>query len=263
MMDAMIAARRIRSLWLTGQVTDALTGEERPDGEREGYAAQRALVTLALEDGDSLVGWKIAATAAAGQRHLAVDGPIAGRLFASRCHADGAEVPIGANRFLVAEAEFAFKLGTDLAPRDAPYSRDEVVAAVETAHPAIELPDTRFADPTRAGKAQLAADDACADRFVLGEPFIDAWRERDLAAQQVELRVNGVNGTVGSGRDVLGDPCVALAWLANAHRLTGAGLARGEVVTTGVCGMPTPYVPGDVLSAEFEGLGRVEASIVA
>ncbi len=170
-MDAERTARRIWSLWMDGAVVESLEGDERPADEREGYAAQAALAALAVAGGDAVIGWKIAATAAAGQTHLAVDGPIAGRLLASRCHRPGDAVSIGPNRFLVAEAEFAFTLGDDLPPREAAYTVDEVLRAVATAHPAIELPDTRFADPTRVGKAQLAADDACADRFVLGEPF--------------------------------------------------------------------------------------------
>ncbi len=262
-MDATRAARRIWSLWMSGAVVESLEDDERPADEREGYAAQAALAALAVEGGDTVIGWKIAATAAAGQAHLAVDGPIAGRLLASRCHRPGEAVPIGANRFLVAEAEFAFTLAEDLPPRDAAYSVDEVVAAVATAHPAIELPDTRFADPTQVGKAQLAADNACADRFVLGEPFPERWRGCDLAACRVALRVDGAGETEGSGADVLGDPRSALAWLANAHRLTGAGLGRGEVVTTGVCGAPTRYDPGQQIVAEFDGLGGVETRIVA
>ena len=37
------------------------------------------------------------------------------------------------------EAEVAFRLGRDLPPRAAPYTRAEVMAALATAHPAIEV----------------------------------------------------------------------------------------------------------------------------
>ena len=39
---------------------------------------------------------------------------------------------------------------------------DEVLAAVATLHPAIEVPDSRFDDFTIVGAPQLIADNACA-----------------------------------------------------------------------------------------------------
>ena len=73
----------------------------------------------------------------------------------------------------VAEAEFAFRMGVDLPPRPQPYSVDEVLAAVATLHPAIEVPDSRFDDFTIVGAPQLIADNACAHLFVLGPAATD------------------------------------------------------------------------------------------
>ena len=44
-----------------------------------------------------------------GQKHIGVDGPLAGPLLANRVLADGATVPLDGNIMMVAEAEFAFK----------------------------------------------------------------------------------------------------------------------------------------------------------
>ncbi|MCH9674209.1 MAG: hydratase, partial [Gammaproteobacteria bacterium] len=92
------------------------------------------------------------------------------RLLSSRVLNSGANVALADNRMRVAEAEFAFKLGSDLPPRERPYSMQEVVDAAASLHPAIELPDSRFADFTVVGGAQLAADNACTHWFVLGPP---------------------------------------------------------------------------------------------
>src|ERR1700748_1152408 len=46
---------------------------------------------------------------------------------------------LGRYRFRGLEAEIAFQMGKDLPPRDEPYSRDEVVAAIGGCHPAIEV----------------------------------------------------------------------------------------------------------------------------
>ena len=76
-------------------------------------------------------------------------------------------------------------MATDLAPRESAYSVDEVLEAVDHVFPSIEVPSSRFADFVRAGEAQLLADDACAGRFVFGEPCRDGWRTSDLRHHEV------------------------------------------------------------------------------
>ena len=119
------------------------------------------------------------------------------------------------NKMAAAECEFVFKLKSDLAPRKLPYSRDEVLNAVESLHPGLELPDSRFADFAAAGGPQLAADNACTHWMVIGEPTDADWRSVDLSQHKTYLRVDGVIATQGTGADVLGDPRDALTWLAN------------------------------------------------
>jgi 2-keto-4-pentenoate hydratase len=77
--------------------------------------------------------------------------------------------------------------------------------------PAIEIPDSRFADFVNLGEAQLIADNACANLFVLGSPACNDWRARDLVEERPTITLR----STGHGRNVLGDPRVALAWLAN------------------------------------------------
>src|SRR4051794_28408489 len=42
------------------------------------------------------------------------------------------------------EAEIVYRFARDLPPRATPYARDEVLAAVGSMHPAVEIVDTRF-----------------------------------------------------------------------------------------------------------------------
>jgi 2-keto-4-pentenoate hydratase len=56
---------------------------------------------------------------------------------------------------------------------------------------------------------------------------------------------------------VLGDPRVALAWLANEVSRHGVALAAGQVVTTGTCMAPLEILPGDKVTADFGALGTV------
>lgn len=249
------AADTLWAHWSEGRRLTTLPDAIRPATRAEGYAIQ---AQFARHSALPLYGWKIAATSQAGQAHLGVDGPLAGRLLAERVIAPGVLVPFGVNHMKVVEAEFAFRMGRDLPPRATPYRVDEIMSAVATLHPAIEIPDSRFDDFARVGVAQLIADNACAHYFTLGPAAPDTWREVDLVSHAVTGRVNGGPGRDGRGANVLGDPCVALTWLANELSGLGLTLHRGEVVTTGTCLVPLPVKARDVVRADFGTLGVIE-----
>jgi 2-keto-4-pentenoate hydratase len=61
----------------------------RPRDRAEGYAIQAALENYSAA---SLFGWKIAATSEAGQKHINVEGPMAGRILSETVIADGARL---------------------------------------------------------------------------------------------------------------------------------------------------------------------------
>src|ERR1700761_2678707 len=252
------AAKTIWDYWRAGTKFENLDAPIRPRNRAKGYAIKAAL------EGHSpgnLFGWKIAATSEAGQKHINVSGPLAGRIFGETVIADGGIAPMKGNEMRVGEAEFAFRLTRDLSPRINPYSVEEVLDAVGTLHPAIEIPDSRFADFVSAGEAQLIADNACAHRFVLGEPTSADWRSRDLVEERPVITLRGREYT-GHGSNVLGDPRVALAWCANELRTLGITLRAGEVVTTGTCCTPLPIQAGDVFPAVFGVVGRVSVRFV-
>lgn len=235
--------------WRDGSKLDALETRLRPQNRTDGYAVQAAL-------GEQVFGWKIAATSEAGQKHINVAGPLAGRIMPDTVIADGGTASMKGNAMRVGEPEFCFRMGRDLAPRPAPYTIDEVLAAVDTLHPAIEIPDSRFTDFAGAGEAQLIADNACAHLFVLGAATSANWRAMDLVEERPQIALRGER-YVGHGKTVLGDPRVALAWLANELRGLGISLRAGEVVTTGTCHPPLPIQAGDHLAVDFGVLGKV------
>ena len=254
--------------WRNGTRLAALPADLRPATRAEGYAIQ---ARLERRSAGPLFGWKIAATSAGGQAHIGVDGPLAGRLLAERVRDSGAELALGANQMKVAEPEFAFRMARDLPPRAAPYEVDTVLDAVDTLHPAIELPDSRFEAFETAGAPQLIADDACAHQFVLGPATGASWRSLDLAQHRVVGSVvgsgagSGAGGVEreGTGANVLGDPRLALTWLVNELSGLGIPLQAGQVVTTGTCVVPLPIAPGDAVLADLGILGRAEVRIAA
>ncbi len=259
--DLQAASDLLRRHWREGSRLACLPPRLRPTNRAEGYAIQAL-----LEAGSRapLFGWKIAATSAAGQAHINVDGPLAGRILAETVRESGAAVSIGANHMRVAEAEFAFRMARDLPPRLAPYSRAEALDAVAALHPAIEIPDSRYEDFTVVGAPQLIADDSCAQLFVLGPAAPETWRNVDLVRHAVRGAVTGKSCTLdreGRGANVLGDPLVALAWLVNELSDLGVTLKAGQVVTTGTCLIPLAIAPGDTVAADFGILGQVSCRI--
>jgi 2-keto-4-pentenoate hydratase len=244
--------------WQQRTRIDQLPPDYRPGDRAAGYSAQKEIVTFSGQD---VVGWKIAATSAAGQKHIGVDGPLAGPLLANRVLADGATVPLDGNIMMVAEAEFAFKFAGALPRRANPYTQEEVLDAVESLHPAIEVPDSRYNDFVKVGAPQLIADTACADWFVLGRPTTADWRSRDLVAHAVGAYRNGEKVEAGSGANVLGDPRVALTWLVNELRTYADGISAGQFVTTGTCVVPVPIQRGDTFRADFGTFGTVDAKL--
>jgi 2-keto-4-pentenoate hydratase len=261
------ASNLLWKAWQSGAVMDALPAHCKPADRTQGYAVQ---ALLEARSSLPLVGWKIAATSVAGQQHINVSGPIAGRLLAERVQvqsvqAESAARSLTGNRMRVAEPEFVFRMGQSLVPREQPYSESEVMAAVADLHLGIELPDSRFENFVTAGEPQLIADNACAHEFILGPQAPAVWRSLDLSRHVVRAQVQGAARSFtreGSGVNVLGDPRTALTWLANELRGLGVTLGAGQIVTTGTCMQPLELQAGDMVEADFGVLGRMQARFV-
>ncbi len=256
--DAALAAAAdlIWDSWSGGTTIKELPPIVRPASRRDGYAIQSL---LARKSRCGLSGWKIAATSKAGQQHIGVAGPIAGRLLTEKCYPNGGMIPLAGNSMRLAEPEFAFRVGRALEPRTSPYAVDEVVAAMAALIPAIEIPDTRLANFVTAGDAALIADNACGREFVEGVASGEDWRGVDLAKHTVHAKVSSRYSRDGIGANVLDDPRLALTWLVNELSGLGITLNAGEIVTTGTCMPPLPVEPADEVAIDFGSLGSVRA----
>jgi 2-keto-4-pentenoate hydratase len=247
------ASRILHDHWRAGTKLAGLDTSLKPRDRAEAYAIQ---ATIEKYSSENLFGWKIAATSEAGQKHINVDGPMAGRILAETVIPDGGTASMAGNEMRVAEPEFAFRMRADLPARSTPYTVQQVLDAVDTLHPAIEIPDSRFADFVAAGAAQIIADNACAHLFVLGPAASADWRARDLVEERPVITLRGQQ-FIGYGKNVLGDPRVALTWLANELRQLGVTLKAGRIVTTGTCHAPLPIQAGDFCAVDFGSLGKV------
>ena len=248
--------------WQEGRRLGALPPGIRPTTRAEGYAVQ-ALVER--RSGAPLFGWKIAATSAAGQAHINVDGPLAGRLLREKAFDSGAELPFGANHMRVAEAEFAFRMGAR--PGAARNGLRRSGGHGGGGHAASGDRGAGFAL-----RRFYRCRGGAADRGQCLRPPLRARAPdggglagdgpRGAPGHRHGVRRAGLSpDRDGKGANVLGDPRVALAWLVNELSGLGIALKAGEVVTTGTCVVPVPIAPGDTVTADFGILGAVTARL--
>lgn len=217
------------------------------------YAVQEQVNTARVASGATVVGRKIGLTSPAVQRQIGVDQPDLGVLFDDMAYVGGDTV--SAERFLQpkAEAEIGFVLGSDLAEGD--LELDQVRQAIDYAVAAIEICDSRVADwDIRFG--DTVADNASSGAYVVG-PTRVSLAEVDPVAVEMTMQVTGEEDSSGTGADCLGDPLLAVQWLARKARELGDPLRAGQLILSGALGPMRPIAPGAQVTVTISGLGAV------
>jgi 2-keto-4-pentenoate hydratase len=152
------------------------------------------------------------------------------------------------------ESEIAFLLGADLPVRDTPYSANEVGAAIASCHPAIEVVQSRFADPDAAGALANLADLIRHGAFIYGSA-IEGWQGIDFPSLAIVQTIEGGPTRQGVGNPA-GDMMRLMLWLANEGAVWAGGLRAGQIVTCGSWTGMTPAGRGEVVTA-FAGVPPV------
>jgi 2-keto-4-pentenoate hydratase len=151
------------------------------------------------------------------------------------------------------EPEVAFVL--DRPVRGPGVTVADVLRATAFVVPALEIVDSRIAD-WRIGLADTIADNASSAALVLGgSPTL--LTSIDVRLLPVTMAVNGEVREKGRTDAVLGNPAVAVAWLANRLAEFGVGFDEGDVIMPGACTRMIAVAAGDEVRVEFEGLGHV------
>lgn len=230
-----------------------------PDAE----SAYRTAARVARDLGWPVGGWKIAANKPEMQAALRATEPIMGRVFAPFIHTSPATLSHARLLWPVVEGELVVRLAEDLPPRTKPYSEDEVADAVAAIHVGIEVAECRFVhDDAFPPLPAILADGAGSGHLVVG-PAIDGWRTRDLASQNVVMRVDGTERRHGDIGAAIGHPLTSVTWLANRLATTGDSLKSGQVVSTGTCTGMYPAKPDTTCQADFGALGAVDVTFAS
>lgn len=230
----------------------------RPTTLDEAYALQDIMAmgmsTDRLDTGKSTLpvgGWKIGAPAPDATPLFSAMPPWGG--YAS----SGDRISKSLKRLRGVEAEIAFLLGKDLPSRANPYSREEVIDAIASAHPAIELLESAFLDPDKVDRFSVIGDLQMNGGFAHGAA-VPNWKAVGLAEESVEVVVDGTRRFEGKASNSAGTDLIRLVtWLANEGSYRTGGLQSGQWITTGSWSGKTLAKSGSAVEVRFSSFGEV------
>jgi 2-keto-4-pentenoate hydratase len=221
----------------------------RPADRAAAYVIQKAV----SEKLGPIGGWKVGSPGP--------DGPIqCAPMLASGITASPATLPNEGTRLRGLEAEIAFRMATDLPPRATPYTRAEVISAIATAHPAIEVLESRFIDPDAVAPFTNLADTQSHGGFVYGPGLAD-WHDIDFAQETVSQYVNGALHMQRTGNPC-GDMIRLMVWMANEGAIWAGGLRQGQFVTCGSWTGKTNLPPFATQRVTFPSIGEATLDYV-
>ena len=229
----------------------ALPAEVRPSSWDEAYAIQDELVRRL----GPVVGWKVGATTPDAE-------PFRGALVAANVTQSPSRLPGAAFNVIGVEAELCYRFARDLPPRSAPYTDEEVAAAIDSVYAAIEIVDTRFQRWDSVERLSQVADQMNHGALIVGTGRSD-WAAIDPLALPVTLRIDGVSAAEGIGGNSAGHPFRMLVWMANVGARSLGGLKAGTLVITGSCTGTIFVEPGCRVEAEFPGVGTAVVELIA
>jgi 2-keto-4-pentenoate hydratase len=231
--QALLAARRTGSPAVI-EVTDA--------------AAAYRVQALTMAELGPIGGWKVGA---AGPDAPPSCAPLpASGIFQAPHELDAASLP---QREI--ESEIAFSFAADLPPRSTPYTGDEVLAAIGSCHPGVEILQSRLGAPGTATPLQLLADLIQHGAYLAGPP-IETWRELDFAAMRVVQTMDGAAPISVVGNPA-GDMVRLMVWLANEGAVWAGGIKSGQIVTCGSWTGKTRLPEGAAAVTRFDGAPAV------
>jgi 2-keto-4-pentenoate hydratase len=218
-----------------------------PLNETEAYHVQ----DIVARDLGPICGWKVGASSSSAT-------PAAAPLHAASIFTEGDTLPASTCRFLGVEVELAFRLGSTLNDSSRIYTRADILDAVASVHTALEILDTRFAEPNSQHPLLHFADQQNHGALIVG-PALPDWRSHTFEQADIRLTIDGKTAFNSVITPPPGDVLRLLVWLANHACQRGIPLKDGDIVTTGSLS-GTIYVPhGTSVLGEIADIGRIAA----
>jgi len=256
-----ILAQSLARAWQSCERIPLPDASGAPRSRDDAFAIQDRIAAIL---GDRCVGWKVGAAVRAVQILEGHDGPIVGRLFASRTFHSPASVSGALYGGYTIESEYAFRFTGALPPRERPYTRDELDAVV-ILHAGIEIAGSRYdkeAAARRFTTYDAIADNGAGGAYVLG-PAIAQWRDENLATLAIEGRIDGGPPVQTYTGEYRRDPLDIAVETVNGLASRGITIAEGDLLSTGSLTLPTPLNAGQTYTSRFGDLATVQVTFTA
>lgn len=210
-----------------------------------------------------VVGWKVGRiTGAFADQYQA--SRLAGPIFESLEAAAGEvpSMPVFAEGFAAAEAEFVLRIGKTPAPRQTQFSRDEAAEMIEAVHIGIEIASSPLGLINALGPAAVISDFGNNNGLLVGSAIPD-WHHSGFEHWQVTTLIDGVE--VGSGTAAtFPDGAIGSArFLFELLAGRGIPLRRGDWISSGAVTGVHDARPGQRIEARFGQHGVVKCALIA
>lgn len=253
-------AQSLVKAWKSGGTIALPVSDDAPASRADAYAIQDRFAEIF---GDRCIGWKVGAAVPAVQVMEGHDGPITGRLFASRHYTSPAQVPAALVDGYKIECEFAFKFKNRVPARKQAYTRAELLPEL-IFHPGLEVAGHRFptaSDKRKATTHDLIADNGACGAYIEAQGFAE-WQHIDFANMPIDARIDGGEAIRQFSGELYRDPVDILLETVNGLSERGIDLEAGDLLTTGSLTLPTPLHAGQTYVAHFGDLATLRLSLV-
>jgi 2-keto-4-pentenoate hydratase len=212
-------------------------------------------------DARPIAGWKVGRI----EPPIGSTNRLAGPIFASQIELAGATpaaMPIFADGFAAAEAEFLLRTAVAPDPAQRSYTIEAARALIADVHIGIEIASSPFQGINDHGAAVTISDFGNNNGLVIG-PALPDWHSLDLDSLDVALLVNGETVGRATTATMLDGPFGAARFLFELLAERGIALPAGSWISSGAVTGVHSVTTGDRVSARFgEGLS-VDCTIKA
>ncbi len=227
-----------------------------PDDLASAYRVQDHALTISNR---AIAGWKV------GRINPPIDGidRLAGPIFADQVlSGPGAAMPVFADGFAAAEAEFLLRIGTAPNPGRTEWTLDQAIALIDAVHVGIEIASSPFPGINSHGAGVTISDFGNNNGLVVGAAIAD-WDADGLLDWPVALDINGVEAGAATARAMLDGPFGAVRFLVEHLARRGIALHAGQWISTGAVTGVHQVAVGDRVTARFGSNYAVDCTITA
>jgi 2-keto-4-pentenoate hydratase len=171
-------------------------------------------------------------------------------------------MPVFADGFAAAEAEFLLRIGAAPDPARHDYTIDDARALIDAVHVGIEIASSPFPGINDHGAPVTISDFGNNNGLIVGAA-VEGWRDIDFNTWPVEVLIGGERAGAATTATMLDGPFGAARFLFELMAARGIALEAGQWISTGAVTGVHPVRVGDRVEARFDDRLTVGCTIKA